>query len=673
MTSLSESPQPAVDKHLSHPKYRPDIDGLRAIAVLSVVAFHAFPSLIQGGFVGVDVFFVISGFLISSIIFGSLENNSFSFFEFYSRRINRIFPALLLVLAATWALGWFFLLADEYMQLGKHISGGAAFISNFVLRAETGYFDNSTDTKPLLHLWSLGIEEQFYLIWPLMLWASFKLRINALALIITIGVASFSLNIVSVAADPVTTFYSPQTRFWELLVGSLLAYINMYKSQIFNKWRGSSGPVIRNAQSMIGAACLVIAFSLTTKDNQFPGWWALLPSVGAALIIAGGPYAWLNRTVLSSRLLVWFGLISFPLYLWHWPLLSFIRITEGSAASTTTLIIAVIVAIALAWITYAFIESPLRRISRSNIKVLGFSALMLIFGLVGYLTYKTDGIEFRLRDRMEFAEYFENSLPERKYFAKLDLSKNFRGECNFYNVAEYLKGESTNMPVSEINDSCYTKKLPNSKTLFIWGDSHAQQLYSGLKKELPTTWEILQVASSGCPASPDALQSSTTDFCTQSNWFALQKIRQVKPDVVIVGQNEKHDAATLRRILIALKDAGAGKVIFTGPTPHWKVELPKTIMKKLWIDTPRLTRQGLDMTVIERNIQLRNELANSGAIYADIVNVFCRSEGCMTYLGDDIKKGITSWDYGHLTPIASEYLAKKLLVSLVTGEPPATD
>ena len=673
MTSLSESPQSAVDKHLSHPKYRPDIDGLRAIAVLAVVLFHAFPSLIQGGFIGVDVFFVISGFLISSIIFGSLEKNSFSFVEFYSRRVNRIFPALLLVLAATWALGWFLLLADEYMQLGKHIAGGSAFISNFVLRAEAGYFDNSADTKPLLHLWSLGIEEQFYLIWPLMLWAAFKVRLNALALIMVVGGASFFLNVMGVAVDPVATFYSPQTRLWELLIGSLLAYITLYKSQVLPKWRAFSGPVMRNAQSMAGIACLVVAFSLTTKSNQFPGWWALLPTVGTALLIAGGPYAWFNRTVLSNRLLVWFGLISFPLYLWHWPLLSFIRIREGSAASTTTLIVTVIVAITLAWITYRFIESPLRRISYSNVKALGFSALMLICGGIGYVTYKADGLEFRLKDRMEFAEYFENSPPERKYFAKLDLTKNYRGECNFYNVDEYLKGNSTNVPVSEIDHNCYTKKLPDSKTLFIWGDSHAQQLSPGLKKELPTTWEVLQVASAGCPASPDVLQSSTTDYCAQSNWFALQKIRQVKPDVVIVGQNEKHDAAMLRRIFIVLKDAGVGRVIFTGPTPHWTVELPKTIMKTLWVNTPRFTRQGLNIPVIDRNTELKKELANSGAIYADIISVFCKSEGCMTYLGDDIKTGITSWDYGHLTPLASAYLAKKLLVNLVTGELPATD
>ncbi len=184
--------------HLSHPKYRSDIDGLRAIAVLSVVVFHAFPSWIQGGFIGVDVFFVISGFLISTIIFESLDKGVFSLTEFYARRIKRIFPALILVLIACFVFGWFALLADEYQQLGKHIAGGATFVSNFVLWHESGYFDNTADTKPLLHLWSLGVEEQFYIIWPLLLWFAYKRKFNLLNISIGITALSFSLNLYQV-------------------------------------------------------------------------------------------------------------------------------------------------------------------------------------------------------------------------------------------------------------------------------------------------------------------------------------------------------------------------------------------------------------------------------------------------------------------------------------------
>lgn len=219
--------------HLSHPKYRPDIDGLRAIAVLAVVAFHAFPNWIKGGFIGVDIFFVISGYLISTIIFESLDKGTFSFSEFYARRITRIFPALLLVLVACLTFGWFVLLADEYKQLGKHTAGGAGFVSNFLLWNEAGYFDNSAETKPLLHLWSLGIEEQFYILWPLLLWFFWKRNFNLFIITIAVAIASFILNIEGVKHDMVATFYSPQSRFWELLSGSLLAWFALYKADKF--------------------------------------------------------------------------------------------------------------------------------------------------------------------------------------------------------------------------------------------------------------------------------------------------------------------------------------------------------------------------------------------------------------------------------------------------------
>src|SRR5450830_2138955 len=195
MSKIS-SQLPAAEHHLVHPKYRPDIDGLRAIAVLSVIIFHAFPSLLKGGFIGVDIFFVISGFLISTILFSSLEKDQFSFAEFYARRVKRIFPALLLVLLSCYIFGYFVLFADEYRQLGKHIAGGAGFISNFVLWDESGYFDTTAEIKPLLHLWSLGVEEQFYIFWPLILWVLAKQRLNFLAALLVFTALSFALGVV---------------------------------------------------------------------------------------------------------------------------------------------------------------------------------------------------------------------------------------------------------------------------------------------------------------------------------------------------------------------------------------------------------------------------------------------------------------------------------------------
>ena len=397
--------------HLSHPKYRPDIDGLRAIAVLAVVAFHAFPGWVKGGFIGVDVFFVISGYLISTIIYENLEKETFSFFEFYARRIRRIFPALILVLIACITFGWFALLADEYKQLGKHIAAGTGFVSNLVLWSEAGYFDNATETKPLLHLWSLGIEEQFYIIWPPLLWFAWKQNFNILTITIVVAIISFILNLNGVKQDMVATFYSPQSRFWELLSGSLLAWVTLYKKDalsnvkniidawlsriVYKKKQDCDGKVIANVLSFVGLSLLAYGFWKINKELKFPGNWALIPVVGAVLIITAGFKAWLNRTVLSNKITVWFGLISFPLYLWHWPLLSFARIIESDKPSWYIRIAAVTLSILLAWLTCNLIERPLRFGKYSKTKVTVLVVLMTIVGYVGYNIFRGDGYEFR--------------------------------------------------------------------------------------------------------------------------------------------------------------------------------------------------------------------------------------------------------------------------------------
>ena len=392
------------------PMYRADIDGLRAIAILSVVAFHAAPEYIKGGFIGVDIFFVISGFLISTIIFSNLQRDHFSFVEFYKRRINRIFPALLLVLTTCFAFGWFALMPGEYKQLGKHIAGGAGFISNFVLLHESGYFDNTIDTKPLLHLWTLGIEEQYYIVWPLILWVAWKRKLNLLHIALIIAVISFALNIGKVHRHAVAVFYSPQTRFWELLVGSILAYIMLYPQTMFSKLSSRFGrwlrhvyplvseknnKILSNIKSVLGAGLIIFTIAIITKEKLFPGWWAVLPTIGAALLISAGTEAWLNRRILSHPIMIWFGLISYPLYLWHWPLLSYARIIEGETPSRTIRCIAVIIAVVLAWLTYKLVEKPFRFGNHNKVKTIALPVLRLIIGSVGYNCYKQDGFEFR--------------------------------------------------------------------------------------------------------------------------------------------------------------------------------------------------------------------------------------------------------------------------------------
>ena len=394
-----------------HPTYRPDIDGLRAVAVLSVVAYHAFPSLLPGGFIGVDVFFVISGFLISGIILGNLERGAFSLADFYYRRMKRIFPALLVVLAATYLLGWIVLLAEEFSQLGKHIAGGATFTSNLVLWQESGYFDNEAATKPLLHLWSLGVEEQFYVFWPLLLWLAWTRRLNVLAVVVAIASCSFALGLLQTGSDPTAAFYSPFSRFWELMLGAMLACASVQKHRTLPVV-AANVRIARFTASVIGAALLVSALVLV-REQDFPGWWATLPTVGTLLLIAAGPGGLFNRTILSRKPLVWFGLISYPLYLWHWPLLSLAEILQDEPAPALRGVLALL-AVALAWLTYRFVETPVRQGNNRRRTAFALGTLMVMAGCTGFATHQLDGITSRavVAQNIDPRTGFDGGWPE---------------------------------------------------------------------------------------------------------------------------------------------------------------------------------------------------------------------------------------------------------------------
>lgn len=417
----------SVDTHLSHPKYRPDIDGLRAVAVIAVVAFHAFPTLIKGGFIGVDIFFVISGFLISTIIFENLERGTFSFTEFYARRVRRIFPALIIVLLSCLIFGWFILLADEYKELGKHVAAGAAFVSNLALWREAGYFDSSAETKPLLHLWSLGIEEQFYIIWPLILWLSWKSKSSLLAVSFLVAIISFTLNIRSILESPVATFYSPLTRFWELLSGTLLAWFTLYwrrPSFMMKSKASSNGPTVfhyfklnlewcgwPNILSFLGLMLILSGFYLISKESHFPGYLAVSPVAGAVLLISAGPMAWVNRVILANRFAIWFGLISFPLYLWHWPLLAFGRILYDQDPPLEYRMGAVTVAVLFAWLTVRFIEKPFRfGNERAKAKVALLSTLIFALGVSGVVIKASDFSQTHTAEKIAGVRRFENLI-----------------------------------------------------------------------------------------------------------------------------------------------------------------------------------------------------------------------------------------------------------------------
>ncbi len=444
---------------------------------------------------GVDVFFVISGFLISTIILRDTTNNTFKFTDFYVRRINRIFPAVLIVLTASLIFGWIALLPEEYQQIGRHIATGAGFAANFTLWNEAGYFDRAAELKPLLHLWSLGIEEQFYILWPLLLWFWAKTRISVLPFIAVLTISSFVWNVKGVVTSPVATFYSPLTRMWELLFGGCLAWQTLsMQRQLWRQVCFTDGGnrnwfphfkqslerqrnVLNNLQSLLGGLLVVYPVCSFNKGMHFPGSLALVPVFGACLVISAGTQGWLNRTLLSSRILVWFGAMSFPLYLWHWPLLSFARILEFDVANIEVRISVVFISILLAWVTYIWIETPIRFRRNDRMVTAGLIAGMILVGSAGFGIYAKDGVPARLLDKNKnIIEIFSDPLPSVKNY-----------ECS--EVIPELANITFDL-------GCKLSKNTEPEILFL-GDSHVTHYKNAVWSEFFNS-SVLMVAHTSC-------------------------------------------------------------------------------------------------------------------------------------------------------------------------------
>ncbi len=498
----------AISSH-SRLAYRPDIDGLRAIAVLAVVAFHTLPGVVPGGFVGVDVFFVISGFLISSLLLEQLEQGRFSLADFFARRIRRIFPALAVVLLAVASIGWYVLIGDEYAELQKHIAGGSFFTANIVLWRHAGYFDGPSAYKPLLHLWSLAVEEQFYLFWPPALYLCWKRGINVLSLIVLVIVCSFSLNLALVRHSATAAFYLPTSRMWELLLGGLLAYVECFDHSrvngavdrlVFTSPARADKRFVANGKAWIGLTLLILSIAVLRNETNppawwshsqtllqlaevagldstiaYPGWWAILPTLGTALLIWAGTEAWVNREILAWRPMVYVGLMSYPLYLWHWPLLSFLRITESGHPSLGAIAAAVALAFILAWLTYRFVEQPIRRMSgaRFRLSVAMPTVAMVIIGVTSLYAYHS-GALMPMTPNFPTALTYGIPSPRHDRFCS----------AKFPTAGEY----------------CQQYVDGGSVTTALLGDSHAEHFLSGVGAYLAKRGEnVVHLGESGCP------------------------------------------------------------------------------------------------------------------------------------------------------------------------------
>jgi peptidoglycan/LPS O-acetylase OafA/YrhL len=462
--------------------YRSDIDGLRAVAVTSVVIFHAFPGWLPGGYVGVDIFFAISGYLISRHIIESLGQQRFSLLDFYTRRIKRIYPALIIVLIASLAAGLVVMASGELIQLSRDALASVLFVANVYFYLTADYFSQGASASPLLHLWSLGVEEQYYIVWPIALFVLWKYtnRRLAVALIVLAMLLSLASSLLLSSSHATAAFYLPVTRFWELLFGSILAWfdvmgVNALSSGRILFWlpRGA-GVRVRDLVGIAGLALIGASVLLCDPKVVFPGWRAALPAGGATLVMAAGCAAWINRRMLSLRPFVYCGLISYPLYLWHWPILVFVRLLSSGSPSTASLLLAIAAAVVLSACTFNFIEAPARfsRPARRH-PVLVASALfgvMMGIGVSSYAISRDDGLPNRFPD----ATFGAN---EQGWVYTNDCKKRFPD-----------------------SDFCMMPSGDASRTVALLGDSHANEYYEGLSSALAgQDTGLFAVGSGNCP------------------------------------------------------------------------------------------------------------------------------------------------------------------------------
>ena len=640
------SPEKAGARHLTHPKYRPDIDGLRAVAVLSVIGFHAFPRTIPGGYVGVDIFFVISGFLISTIIFRSLEENRFSYAEFYARRIRRIFPALILVLAACLICGWFGI-PNDYKQLGRHVAAGAGFVSNFALWKDSGYFDAAAEQKPLLHLWSLGVEEQFYIIWPLLLGLVWKRKFNFLKITLLVLCCSFLVNVYTVRSQPSAAFYSPLSRFWELMIGGILAYLTLHKPHLL--------PKKRNWVSAAGLLLILSCLFILDPESAFPGWWALLPTVGAFLVMTAGPDAWVNRKILGNHSMVWIGLISYPLYLWHWPALFLFRELFPTEYLThfewgLGRACAIGISILLSWLTYRMVEIPIRSGNPTRSRTYALAGAMALVAVAGGVTYKTNGFASRLSPQLAGIlglDYTsESSMAYRLKTCFLEANQQ---AADFRNCTSYPPGK----PASNV---------------LLWGDSLAAHLYPGIESTIGSSSEITQFTSSFCPPYAGYV-SKGEPHCKEVNDYVMEWVARNKPDrVILAGMWSEHRWDSIGEKLMGdtvrqLKLRGVGRIDLVGPAPVWRRSLPAelffyTRLKKTNSAIPDRMSYGLDDSIPALDVSMREFAKEAGINYLSPYSILCDPDGCLTRVGDTPDK-ITAWDRVHWTIAASRYVVSR--------------
>lgn len=620
-----------------HPsmQYRGDIDGLRAVSVLAVLAFHGFPRLAPGGFAGVDVFFVISGFLISGIIFDELHRGVFSLRIFYARRVRRIFPALVTVLIASLLAGWWLLLPAEMSRLGSQLAASAGFVANFYFWLESGYFSPDARTLPLLHLWSLGVEEQFYIVFPLVMVALRRRPALLLPAIIAIGAASFLLNIALIdrqAAD----FYSPLTRAWELMAGAWVAWARRRQHSPF-----AGG--VADLATLLGLAAILAGVALLDSRLAYPGWYALVPVSGSALVMWAGADSTVARWLLSTSPLVYVGRISYPLYLWHWPVLVFAAAFKFAPLTDLEIVLALAASVLLAALTYAFIERGFRSgaIDRAKIAVLG--AGMAAVAAAGIIVVGLGG--------------FASRFP--KEILALAQPQSYPQEWRF-NECLIEPANRTNFAAD-----CMEDKQP---LIFLWGDSVGAALMPGLRKlQQETGYGLAQFTPAGCPPLL-AVDIPGSPRCREVNQSVLETVGRVRPEIVLLHSRWSYLddlRPDLERTILALRKLQVRRIVVIGPPPVWKRSLANEAVKYFLENHAAIPRRYSQRVYRSWDEAGMEAFANGlGAHYISTWDTFCNAEGCLARLSEDLDD-LVVFDQSHLTENGSKFFIEAVKDKIV--------
>jgi peptidoglycan/LPS O-acetylase OafA/YrhL len=476
-------------------RYRADIDGLRAIAVLGVVLYHVGGLGVRGGYVGVDVFFVISGFLITGILAREFETGSFSLANFYVRRIRRILPALAATLVASTIAAVFILFPADFEEYGKSLLSVARLVSNFHFARKTGYFDGGADEKPLLHTWSLAVEEQFYLLFPLLLFALFHCRRGAvLPTLALLTALSLFYSISETERFPERAFYYSGARAWELLLGALCALLPAVPAP----------RALREVTAAAGVATIAVAYLLFSDTIPFPGYLAIFPCLGAAAVIVGSrEQETLTARFLSLPFLVGIGLISYSVYLWHWPLLVFVkyRFSLTSAVDHAQALALILISVALGYLSWRFVEQPFRHAGRRSATVFATAGgLFAIAATTAVLIAQSRGLPSRWPPAIDVVRSGE-SIPCRRIPQEAGWPP---GACK-------LGSKSAQFDI------------------LIWGDSHAGMIADGIAQHLPADHGAIRVTSGGCPPLLDVR------LCQETAKTVLAKLAEGRVQHVVLA------------------------------------------------------------------------------------------------------------------------------------------